>query len=53
MHIMQVHRGDPLAEDYVSKNWPEGVGVFGEVVAAELQPGDVLAFHNSKLTGTV
>jgi hypothetical protein len=45
-------RGDRSAVQYVSENWPEGVGVFGEVVAAELQRGDVLAFHNMLMHGT-
>ena len=37
---------DPSAEWGVSENWPQGVGQYGEIVAAEMKPGDLLAFHN-------
>ena len=37
---------DPSAEWGVSENWPEGVGKYGDLVAAEMKPGDLMAFHN-------
>ena len=37
---------DPSTEWGVSENWPEGVGKYGELVAAEMKPGDLMAFHN-------
>ena len=37
---------DPSAEWGVSENWPEGVGKYGDLLAAEMKPGDLMAFHN-------
>jgi hypothetical protein len=41
--------GAAVEQPYSSENWPDGVGLYGEVVAPSLQPGDVRTFFTGNI----